>query len=106
MKFCPKCSSMMMPRKEGSDTVYACSCGYSEKGSNTVLTSTAKAKEIEKIEAPQQSADERLPTCKAECPECGNKEAYYWEIQTRASDEPPTRFSRCTKCKHTWREYN
>jgi len=26
-------------------------------------------------------------------------------IQTRAADEPPTRFYRCTKCGHTWREY-
>ncbi|MEM4865380.1 MAG: hypothetical protein QXY09_02690 [Acidilobaceae archaeon] len=26
-------------------------------------------------------------------------------MQTRAADEPPTRFYRCTKCGYTWREY-
>ena len=41
-----------------------------------------------------------------ECEKCGNKEAFYWQIQTRAGDEPMTRFYRCTKCKETWREYD
>ncbi|MCD6114052.1 MAG: transcription factor S, partial [Thermoprotei archaeon] len=40
-----------------------------------------------------------------ECPKCGNREAYVWMMQTRAADEPPTRFYRCTKCGYTWREY-
>ncbi len=46
-----------------------------------------------------------LPTTDKQCPKCGNKEAYYWLIQTRSSDEPPTQFFRCTACKHVWREY-
>ena len=45
------------------------------------------------------------PIVDAECPKCGNMKAEYWEIQTRSADEPPTRFHRCTKCRHTWREY-
>ena len=35
---------------------------------------------------------------------CGGKEAYYWLIQTRSADEPPTQFFKCVKCKHTWRD--
>ncbi|MBD3310349.1 transcription factor S, partial [Candidatus Woesearchaeota archaeon] len=46
------------------------------------------------------------PVTKAECPKCHNKEAYYWEVQTRAADEPPTKFLKCTKCKHIWRDYS
>lgn len=46
-----------------------------------------------------------LPDMKKECKKCGNQRAYYWLIQTRAADEPPTQFFKCTKCKHTWREY-
>ncbi len=46
-----------------------------------------------------------LPTTDRECMKCGNKEAYYWLIQTRSSDEPPTQFFRCTQCRHVWREY-
>ncbi len=46
-----------------------------------------------------------LPTTDKQCEKCGNNEAYYWLIQTRASDEPPTQFFKCTSCKHVWREY-
>ncbi|PIO07920.1 transcription factor S, partial [Candidatus Pacearchaeota archaeon CG10_big_fil_rev_8_21_14_0_10_35_219] len=31
--------------------------------------------------------------------------AYFWTMQTRAADESETKFYRCTKCDHTWREY-
>lgn len=46
-----------------------------------------------------------LPKTGKQCELCGNNEAYFWLIQTRASDEPPTQFFRCTKCKYVWREY-
>lgn len=46
-----------------------------------------------------------LPKTVKECKKCKNNEAYYWLIQTRSGDEPPTQFFKCTKCKHTWREY-
>ena len=40
------------------------------------------------------------------CPKCSHDKAYFWEIQTRASDEPATQFFKCEKCKHTWRHYD
>lgn len=46
-----------------------------------------------------------MPTAQAECPKCGNREAYWWFLQTRGGDEPTTQFYRCTKCDHTWRHY-
>ena len=49
---------------------------------------------------------EVLPLTKIECPECSNNKAQWWTRQTRSSDEPETRFYRCTKCKYTWREYS
>ena len=39
------------------------------------------------------------------CPKCNAQGAYWHLRQTRAADEATTRFYRCTKCKHTWREY-
>ena len=48
--------------------------------------------------------EKSLPETEAECPQCGNDKAYYWLVQTRAADEPETRFFRCTKCKKVWRE--
>jgi DNA-directed RNA polymerase subunit M len=41
-----------------------------------------------------------------DCPKCSEKKVVSWMEQTRASDEPPTRFYKCTKCGHTWREYS
>lgn len=50
--------------------------------------------------------EETLPKIKGViCSKCGNDEAYWWVLQTRRADEPPTRFYRCTKCGHVWREY-
>lgn len=47
-----------------------------------------------------------LPTTKIKCPECGNNIAEWWMRQLRSADESEVRFFRCTKCKHTWREYD
>ncbi|MEK6870559.1 MAG: zinc ribbon domain-containing protein, partial [Thermoproteota archaeon] len=42
---------------------------------------------------------------KIECEKCGNDEAVWWMLQTRSADEPTTQFYRCSKCRHTWRNY-
>ncbi len=61
-----------------------------------------KKKEIEVIDSTEQT----LPTTDETCPECGNETAYWWLQQTRAGDEPETKFLKCTKCDHTWRDYS
>lgn len=48
---------------------------------------------------------EVLPVVVEKCPECGNDKAYFWTVQTRASDESETKFYKCVKCGHTRREY-
>ena len=108
IKFCPKCKSIMMPKKDdGGKVVMRCSCGYSEAaGEQTALK---EEKIVKKEEAEMDVVDEdfeTLPVTKEECPECGNKEAYYWLVQTRAADEAATKFLKCTKCKHIWRDYS
>ena len=40
------------------------------------------------------------------CQKCGQKKVISWMEQTRASDEPPTRFYKCLNCNNTWREYS
>jgi DNA-directed RNA polymerase subunit M len=47
-----------------------------------------------------------LPTMKVRCPDCGHLTAEWWLRQLRSADESEVRFFRCTKCKHTWREYD
>lgn len=99
--FCPKCQSLMMPQ-EG---FYVCTnCGHKVKiksGSENKIEYQAKESEVMLI----TENSTNLPTTRIECPECGNKKAYWRLEQTRAADEPPTRIYRCTKCNHTWREY-
>jgi DNA-directed RNA polymerase subunit M len=40
------------------------------------------------------------------CPKCGAKKVVSWMQQTRAADEPPTRFYKCMNCGYSWREYS
>ena len=61
-----------------------------------------KEREIEIVE----KEVETYPVIEEQCPKCGNENAYFWTQQTRASDEPETKFYKCTKCKHTWRDYS
>ena len=46
-----------------------------------------------------------LPKTHVQCPRCEHGEAFWWMEQTRAADEAPTRFYKCCKCEHVWREY-
>ncbi|PIN75691.1 transcription factor S [Candidatus Woesearchaeota archaeon CG10_big_fil_rev_8_21_14_0_10_37_12] len=103
MKFCPKCRSLMMPRKEGGKNIFSCSCGYKEGAES--LTIKESGKKIEEI-AVVHNEDSVNVVVEVECPKCGNREAEYWEVQTRSADEPATKFHKCTKCKHTWRDYS
>ncbi len=106
--FCPKCKSIMLPKKVRGKTVLACSCGYVEKkndGESTVIKEGFSKKEpLSTID--KKAADDVLPTCEAKCPKCEHNEAYYWMVQTRAGDEAETKFLKCKECGHTWREYD
>jgi len=107
MKFCPKCKSLLMPKKKKGSVVMECtSCGYVDtKGAETVIKETNKEKTKIEIVDPHK-ADENLPTTEATCEKCNNDTAFYWLVQTRAADEAQTKFLRCTKCGHTWRDYS
>ena len=104
--FCPKCGSILLPRKDERKIIMACgNCRYtSTKKEDLILrekTSFSKKEEIEIID----KKAEVLPKTKEACPKCENKEAYYWGVQTRAADEAETMFFKCVKCGHTWRQY-
>ncbi len=104
MMFCPKCGSILTQRKENDKTVIGCSCGYVLKSGNVEVKEEFKSKTEDNIDVVDAN-DETLPETDAECDKCGNKKAYYWLVQTRAGDEPETKFLKCTKCSHTWRDY-
>jgi len=102
--FCPKCGSVLFPKKDKGKKVFRCACGYSDKNMEAPLfkEQLGDAEQVPVVE----KEIEAMPETDAECPKCGNKKAYFWTQQTRAADEPETKFFRCSKCKHTWRDYN
>ena len=103
MEFCPKCESLLVPKKEKGDVILACSsCRYKQKGTATKIVE--KTTSLKKIEVVDEQAV-TLPVTEAECPECGHKKVYFRSEQTRAADEPETLFFTCKKCGKNWREY-
>jgi len=85
-------------------------CGYKIEANNTAsmkITSKIEHSAKEKTIILDGQVDvSKLPiTREVTCKKCGAHEAYYWVIQTRAADEPPTRFYKCVKCGFVWREY-
>jgi len=102
--FCPKCGSILMPKKSGNKVVLGCSCGYLEKDTKKaeMKEEIKKKEEINVIEEEQEA----YPLTDAKCPKCKHEKAYYWTVQTRSSDEPETKFLKCEKCKHIWRDYS
>ncbi len=101
MEFCPRCGSVLV-QKDSSNKCPRC---------NYVLKGKVKIKTSEKVaarkEIPVISEKDNLvfPIITEVCKKCGNDKVYFWTVQTRAGDEAETKFFKCTKCEHTWRDY-
>lgn len=105
MFFCPKCGSLLKTRAEGSKKILACACGYVQKAEGTSITDRKEERNDDIVIVDEQK-EQTLPLTDAECPKCKHTKAYYWMIQTRAGDEPETKFLKCESCNHTWRDYD
>ncbi len=102
MQFC-SCGSMMMPAGNG---MFKCrSCGKTAKSDSKSQYLKIKSVNKKQETLVLETQSTHLPEGDFECPKCGHGKALWFVQQTRSSDEPPTRFFRCTKCNHTWREY-
>ncbi len=106
MEFCPKCNSLLVPTEAKGKVKLTCNCGYKKKGAANKLTVKERVQREKRGTGVSDAEQSTIATVKEECPKCKNPKSYWWTEQTRASDEPETQFYRCTKCKHTWREYN
>lgn len=107
MMFCPKCKSLMLPKKDDKKSVVlVCNgCNFKTKGKDVVIKEKVVLDKKDEIEIVDKKID-TLPKTREECPSCGNMDAYFWTVQTRAGDEAETRFFECVKCKNRWRAYN
>ena len=101
MEFCPKCGAILIQKKKN----YGCPrCNYSSK-EKVKIKSSEKIEEKKEAVSVARSDTQVFPIIIEKCKKCKNKEAYFWTVQTRSGDEAETKFFKCTKCKHTWREY-
>jgi transcription factor S len=107
MQFCPKCGSLLKLKPVGQEKVLSCTCGYVERAAGNIRSgvNNKDVREHNEVAIIDEEVS-TLPLTDAECPKCKHQRAYYWTIQTRAGDEPETKFLKCEKCGHTWREYD
>lgn len=101
MEFCPRCGSVLIQKTKNAGCPR---CSYSGKGKLKIRTSEKIEGKNEVVVVTQKQA-ETLPVVEENCKKCGNKKAYFWTMQTRSSDEAETKFFKCTKCEHAWRNY-
>ena len=102
--FCPECRSLMIA---SAGQLKCRKCGYirSIVAKDQMQRKTVRSeKEIVIVEEEEQIPT--LPTIAIKCPKCSNNLAFWWLRQLRAADESEVRFFRCTKCEHTWRQYD
>ena len=108
MEFCTSCGGRILPKvDEAGKRISACvDCGKAV-GEELDIKSVQQLDDNNKIQIKDEENNiQSLPIEKEQCSKCGNEEAYSWQRQTRSGDEPATRFYRCVKCEHTWREYS
>jgi DNA-directed RNA polymerase subunit M len=101
MEFCPKCGAMLVQKKKNLGCPR---CNYASNHKGTLKTSE-KIDERKEIAVISNKDLEVNPIVEQKCEKCGHKKSYFWTLQTRSSDEAETKFFKCVKCEHTWREY-
>jgi len=101
MEFCPKCGAVLIQKRKNDGCPR---CNYTAKGATKLKISEKVNKPKNKIEVIKKDTS-TFPIINEKCKECGNEKAYFWTVQTRSGDEAETKFFKCVKCEHTWREY-
>jgi len=100
MEFCPRCGAVLIQKRKN----FGCArCEYSTKDKVKLKTSE-KIDEKNKVAIIKKETI-TFPIVVEKCKKCDSDKAYFWTIQTRAGDEAETKFFKCVKCEHTWREY-
>lgn len=101
MEFCPRCGAVLIQKRKNNGCPR---CNYSTK-EKIKLTTSEKIDAKKEVPVISNKDTEILPIVPEKCKKCKHEQAYFWTIQTRAGDESETKFFKCTKCSHTWRDY-
>ena len=109
MKFC-KCGGILLPSKDAKGKIsFKCrkchKTARNVKDEPTVISRKINTKKgIPVIDMDKHV--EKMSTISAICPKCNHDRAMWWLVQTRSGDEAATKFFKCVKCGHQWREYS
>ena len=104
MRFCNRCGGLLLPDPSNKKKFVCGSCGAKTELKDKILIKEKVNNKDEKIGVIEKDVEVN-PKTDANWNKCGNRQAYFWTVQTRAGDEAETRFFQCTKCNHRWREY-
>ena len=104
MEFCPTCDALL---KKKNNELVCPKCEYVKKIGKTIKEKSDKSDPDFLVmgESDMRKDQGLKSTIKIDCEKCHNKEGVWWSLQTRSAYEPETRFYRCVKCNHTWRDY-
>ena len=107
MDFCPKCKTRL---KEDANSIrLVCpKCQYVKQKSSKTKKEKPQESDSDLLVMEEKDIKESMgleSTIKIDCEKCHNQEGVSWAFQTRSADEPETKFYRCIKCNHTWRDY-
>jgi DNA-directed RNA polymerase subunit M len=111
MEFCEECGGMLVSSNNEGDSQMECrNCGtiHEVDGDDYKVTETKEEDPKDRLNVNDEDSDESTrPTTTKECPSCGDEQEHeWWMEQTRASDEPPTRFYKCRNCGNVHKEYD
>mmetsp|Transcript_466 Transcript_466/g.660 ORF Transcript_466/g.660 Transcript_466/m.660 type:complete len:111 (-) Transcript_466:110-442(-) len=105
-QFCPTCANLLVIEIGTQSTVaFRCrTCPYIYKIEEKVTHKQMLArKEVDDVLGGEEAWKDVEQTDEL-CPACSHGRAYFRQMQTRSADEPMTRFYRCTKCEHNWKD--
>jgi|SRR3989338_1501931 len=104
MEFCPKCGAILIEKRKNAGCPR---CNYSAKGKIKIKSSEKIIPSLNKkpLSVVKEKDTEILPRVHEKCKKCSHPESFFWTVQTRSGDEAETKFFKCVKCSHTWREY-
>ncbi|KAK2953711.1 putative DNA-directed RNA polymerase III subunit RPC10 [Blattamonas nauphoetae] len=107
MQFCPNCANLLSAEDGPNGQVwFVCpTCPYIYTVTGRIVQKVPLIrKKVDDVLGTEESMANAPKTTMCQCPRCGNREAFHFEMQTRSADEPSTHFYKCTKCHLNWKE--
>lgn len=107
MDFCDDCGGMLVS-KDGEMKCRSCGASQEVESDDYKMSNEKEKDPMDRLNVSSEDDQESTrPTCDKECPSCGEEtEHEWWMEQTRASDEPATRFYECRDCGNVHKEYD